>query len=150
MEEAPLRLRHYFITRIHIKAHSKYNPKKPYIYEAGSIQTEQKVYVNKKIPGVWQVRLNLKNVQRNSENIPYTFNLEIVGFFETTKKHTKSTTDMFIHFNAPAILYSAAREIIASATGRGPWGSILIPVIRFLPQLRKIPKTGKKSRKKTK
>ena len=98
--------------------------------------------MSKKYPDVWQVPLNLKYAPRAEENVPYSFTINIVGFFKVDPKWSKDKIEPLVHINAPAVLYSASRELISIMTGRGPWGPILLPSVNFIP-------TSAKSKQKT-
>lgn len=142
MNIAPLVLKHSFITEFHLVTRQDYDPKKGHKYNMKNLQSDVKYLTSKKHPGVWQVPLNLKYKPQPGENVPYGFTIIIVGFFEIRSGWTKSRRESLIRINAPAVLYGAARELIAILSGRGPWDPILLPSVNFLPKLRR---TKKKS-----
>lgn len=147
MNVAPLQLKTYFVTEIELKTIPSYNPKRKQSYKFKNFQHDVKFLVNDQVPGIWQVPLTLKYLADKNDNTPYEFNLMIVGFFEVVKDYPKEKAESLVHINAPALLYSAAREIIATITGRCPWGTILLPTVNFLPGK---PKTSKRTRKQKK
>ena len=134
MNSAPLLLDHYFVTEIKLVAHSNYDTKKHHKYHIDNLRSDVKFLTNEKYPNVWQVPLTLKYIPQAGENVPYTFTINIIGFFEVDEKWPKAKIGSLVRINAPAILYSAAREIVASLSGRGPWGSVLLPSVNFIPK----------------
>lgn len=140
MRKSPLLLKNYFLTNLQISANPHYEPQKPYQYLFNNITCNVKHLTNKKLPNVWQVQLNLSYSPGKEENIPYRFSINLVGFFELHRKESNSTTDILVAIGAPSILYSTAREILASITGRGPWNAILLPMADFMPKIRKTKK----------
>lgn len=75
------------------------------------------------------VELETKNPPERK--VPYDFRVVLVGYF---KLHGSQTTDMenvekAIKINMTSILYSAARELIAVVTGRGPFPAMILPSI---------------------
>ncbi len=80
---------------------------------------------------------------------PYTFQLTYVGFYKVVKQYPSDRIEQMVKTNAPALLYSAAREAIVYLTGRGRSPAILLPSITFLQPPPKVTKTvTKKAAKK--
>jgi preprotein translocase subunit SecB len=152
MNVAPLQLNYYFITDLRITARYKFDTKKEQKYSVKNLNSDVKYLRHKKEPKKWQVTLNLKYTAQPDENIPYEFAITIIGLFEVHKKRPDAEVIPLVHINAPAILYSSAREVIATMTGRGPWDSILLPSVNFLPETKRMHKrsTKKKRVRKTK
>jgi len=87
----------------------------------------------------------LKHTPQPKENLPYAYSMQIIGFFEVHPKWPKAKVEELVKINGPSVLYGAAREILAYTTGRGPWGSILLPSVNFLPKTKKVQKRRAKS-----
>jgi preprotein translocase subunit SecB len=66
------------------------------------------------------------------ERAPYRFDCSLVGYFRVETPATSPTSDLFTIRNAAMILYSTAREIIASVTGRGPVPALVLPTYNFI------------------
>lgn len=66
------------------------------------------------------------------DRAPYSFSLRLVGYFRVGNPAKSPVTDILIIRNAAMILYSAGREIIASATGRGPVPGLVLPTYSFI------------------
>lgn len=154
MNEAPLLLKTYFITYVKIKVIQNHNHEKGYTLSPKDIDSTVKFFENKKFPGVWQVQLHIEHNPKEKSNVPYAFSLTMAGFFEVIKTYPKDKVETLLKLNAPAMLYSAAREFIAMITGRGPWDEMILPSTNFLPTTpvatkRKAKLTKKKAAKNT-
>jgi preprotein translocase subunit SecB len=130
MNTAPLQLKHYFIEHFQITAHKEFNRNKTPKMISDKLKSDVKFLANSKNSKLWQVRLNILFKPDDIDNFPYDFNLSLVGFFEVDDPKRKD----IVYINAPAMLYSAAREIIVTITGRGPWGSVILPSVNFIPR----------------
>lgn len=142
---APIRLKRYFITHLNVVALKQFSRGQPHTYDFKDLQSKVNVTENKKQPNVFQVSLMLKHIPQPKENLPYAYSMQIIGFFEVHQKWSKAKVEELVKINGPAVLYSAAREILAQTTGRGPWGSILLPSVNFLPKTKKVQKRRAKS-----
>jgi preprotein translocase subunit SecB len=65
------------------------------------------------------------------EDAPYDFSLRLIGYFSLASKRVSLETSVLFHRNAVMLLYSAAREIIASVTARGPFPAFMLPTLTF-------------------
>jgi preprotein translocase subunit SecB len=132
MKPAPLQLNSYFLSALNITVTPKFDVKKASVYELNNLRNKIDISTNKEHPGIWQVHLALKYSPNANENVPYGFSIEIVGFFGVHPKWPKNQIETLVKINGPAILYSAAREIIVQITSRGPWGPMLLPAVNFI------------------
>lgn len=66
------------------------------------------------------------------DRAPYSFSLRLVGYFRVRNPVESPVADILVIRNAAMILYSAGREIIASATGRGPVPALVLPTYSFI------------------
>lgn len=137
MNKAPLLLERYFLTDLRLVTRHEFDPKRKAIYKFSRLLSDVKYLVNEKHPGVWMVPLHLKYESKSSDNVPYSFSINIVGFFRVHEEYPKDKAEDLIHINAPAMLFGAAREVIGSISGRGPWGPILLPSVNFIPKKKK-------------
>jgi preprotein translocase subunit SecB len=58
----------------------------------------------------------------------------LVGFFEVDTGLPEEVIGDVVAANAPAILYSAARELILLVTGRGPFPPFSLPSATFIDE----------------
>ena len=80
---------------------------------------------------VFELRVDLPQIP--ARKLPYTFRLVLVGIFDVDEGYPKEKATLLARVNGPSVLYSAAREAIATMTGRGPYPAILLPPVNFLP-----------------
>lgn len=96
-------------------------------------------------------------VDGKDQLLPYHFKVTLIGFFRAVGFKPTANIDPFLVRNAATILYSSARELLASVTGRGPFPALVLPTVSFIdlePESAKAPsqKVAKKAtaiRKKT-
>lgn len=79
----------------------------------------------------WKFNLRIKSEIPADSNYPYEFSLEIVGFFKVFFDEPLGKDEILLRVNATTLLYTTAREAIASATSRGPYPSVLLPAVSF-------------------
>jgi len=76
-------------------------------------------------------RIMLQVESDEAEDAPYNFSLQLIGYFSLKSKKVSLETSIFFHRNSVMLLYSAAREIIASVTARGPFPAFILPTLTF-------------------
>lgn len=77
-------------------------------------------------------RVILQVASGDEDGSPYIFKVTIVGYF-SVRGDKPSEEEALEHYrNAATILYSTAREIVASATARGPFPAYLLPTLAFI------------------
>lgn len=62
---------------------------------------------------------------------PYAWSVALIGYFELDADFPDGDVSAFMDAGAPAMLYGAAREALASALGRGPYVAPLLPTVHF-------------------
>lgn len=105
----------------------------------------------------WQHVLTISSQPPPDRKYPYDFQITLVGYFTVSEQVPLERREAFVKINAASILYSAARELLATVTGRGPLPCVVLPTAVFLitPEHRQLPErkakaqtTGKKTAKK--
>ena len=76
-------------------------------------------------------RLSL-SLPPKENRFPYSFEIVLIGFFELHDTVRDEQITRVLDSNAPALLYSAAREALATSVGRGPFRPLLLPSVHFL------------------
>lgn len=66
---------------------------------------------------------------------PYAFRVVMVGFFKFIGEQSPDDARQLVAVNAPGLLYSSAREVLAASTGRGPCPGVQLPSISFADAL---------------
>ncbi|MCL4310287.1 MAG: protein-export chaperone SecB [Actinomycetota bacterium] len=100
----------------------------------------------------WRFHLQLKSDIPTESNYPYDFSLEIVGFFKVFFDEPLGKDEIVLRVNATSLLYSTAREVVASATSRGPYPGVMLPAVSFAnsPLVDRAKELEKKTATKTK
>jgi preprotein translocase subunit SecB len=83
--------------------------------------------------------LSIELVDQSGKRFPCTFRISLVGLFEVIPEWPAKSVDVLIQSNAPALLYSAARESLALVTGRSPFGGIILPSVTFVESKKEKP-----------
>ncbi|HPT47859.1 MAG TPA: hypothetical protein PLM07_18425 [Candidatus Rifleibacterium sp.] len=137
MTLSPLQLHRYFAEEVFCKANPDFDKDK----EVG-IKDFQVFFETgeDKNPLLRRIRLTVEQNLSKDGNEPFAFKIVMVGFFEVMKEFFESQgsekTEQLVNVNGPALLYSAARELLALVSGRGPYTdenlNVLLPSITFL------------------
>ncbi len=62
---------------------------------------------------------------------PYDFHIFMVGYFNVGEQVPPEQRESYVRLSAASMLYSAARELLATATGRGPLPCVILPAVVF-------------------
>lgn len=92
----------------------------------------------------WRCELIIESADEGTEL--YKFKIVMVGFFKVHPNMTSQDAKILAESNCPAVLYSTAREIIATVTRRSPYPATLLPLVTFVKNLDNLekPKLTKK------
>lgn len=77
-------------------------------------------------------RLFVANADHIKGRVAYDFNITLMGLFRVAEDYPAESLRKMVRYNAPALLYSAAREFIAMTTGRGGAGPLILPTVSFI------------------
>lgn len=136
MKLAPLQLTDYFVYSINVEALVEFDPSKDQDLDIASLQvTENCVRSNGDHPNRFAIDLVIKQDAMEGKNLPYSYELHMVGFIEVCPGFPEDKLQRAVETNGPSMLFGAAREILRAATGRGPYGPVLIPSTTFFKQL---------------
>ena len=131
MIPSPLHLEKYFFTKIHVDACPNGCEKTG----KGLFSTHVTCMKHKDAERKWMVQLELQQGKDKDDGCPeYSLRVEIVGFYEVREDYPAGNAEMLVRANGPALLYSAARELIAALTGRGPFASVNLPTVTFIDE----------------
>ncbi len=132
MQLAPLQLTDYFVHSIHVEALPKYDPGKDQDMDADALHVTEKCFpITEDDSRRFAIDLVVKQDAIDGKNIPYAYELHMVGFIEVHPDFPEEKMRRAVETNGPSMLFGAAREIIRAATGRGPYGPVLIPSTTF-------------------
>ena len=131
MIPSPLHLEKYFFTKIHVDA----CPNSCEKAGKGLFTVKAACMKHKDAERKWMGQLELKQVQDKEVGCPeYTFHVEVVGFYEVSKNYPEEKAEALVRANGPALLYSAARELIATLTCRGPFAPVNLSTVTFIDE----------------
>lgn len=132
MKLAPLQLTDYFVVSLRVEAMADYDPAKPQNLDVANLQVVEKcVRMDGDHPTRFTIDLVIKQDAMEGKNLPYAYDLHMVGFIEVRPGFPADHLQHSVETNGPSMLFGAAREILRSATGRGPYGPVLIPSTTF-------------------
>lgn len=129
MKPALLRLDNYFVSELVFSANKSFRLAEPSTLPVSDLFVEPRCLLTEQ--GNWQVSLRIQYQPMPEVNFPYSFTLELVGFFETVEGLDSERAERIIKTNATSMLYGASREIIRAATSRGPYVAVILPSVSF-------------------
>jgi preprotein translocase subunit SecB len=136
MNLAPLQLLDYFVHALHVEALGTYNPEKQQELDLESLEVKESCYpVGEENPNRFAVDLLIKQPAAEGKNLPYTYELHMLGFVEAHPGFPKENLQRMVEINGPSMLFGSAREILRTATGRGPYGPVMIPSASFFKEV---------------
>ncbi len=139
MKISPLQLNQYFITDLLFTANRDHNPAAPVKLKATDLDVQPTCLPNKDNPRAWQVTLRITQKPIAEANAPYSFSLEVVGFFEVAETYAAEKVAAFVETNGTSMLYGAARAILKTVTATGPYVPVLLPTVSFYtPETKKV------------
>lgn len=152
MTLSPLQLHRYFVEEISCKANPDFDKDKDIKVKDFQVFFET---AEDKNPLYRRIKLIITQNLSKDGNEPFSFKVVMVGFFEVMKEffesHEPEKTEQLVTVNGPALLYSAARELLALISGRGPYTNenlnVLLPSITFLNFKPMKPQKDKKTTK---
>ena len=132
MKLAPLQLTDYFVHSIRVEALADYDPAKDQDLDVASLHVSEKCFrANGAHPNRFAIDLDIRQDAIGGKNLPYAYELHMVGFIEVAPGFPDDKLQRAVETNGPSMLFGAAREILRAATGRGPYGPVLIPSTTF-------------------
>ncbi|MCF6180268.1 MAG: protein-export chaperone SecB, partial [Geopsychrobacter sp.] len=84
----------------------------------------------------YQLLINVKIDDEDSENTPYNGEIQVVGIFSVAEDQESKDLSVMVHKKGTGILYSAVRELVLTLTGRGPWGPLMLPILDDLSEIK--------------
>ena len=86
----------------------------------------------------YQVQVQISSSEIKGAVFGYEIDVVIAGFFEVEKEFQRHNTPEKVQemdsILGPTLLLGAAREFIYNLTSRGPYPSVYLPTVSFLPQ----------------
>lgn len=134
MQASPLSLRDYFTTDLSFSAIANFDLErlKTLVIWPDDLSVEVGEWRNETNPLKRRCKITVELKNSEKKEFPYVFSITLIGFFEIADWWPLEQVDNLFSANAPALLYSAAREAIAAVTGRGPYNRIILPSVMFV------------------
>ncbi|HEX3624306.1 MAG TPA: hypothetical protein VH280_02665 [Verrucomicrobiae bacterium] len=131
MKQSPLQLDNYFVTQLHLAANASFDVGKNPEISDDQFVVESFPNRDEKSPEKWQVTLSIKHNPPPTANAPYSFTLEIIGFYNVANGFPAEKAERMVKTNGSSILYSISREIVRNFTMMGPYRGLLLPSASF-------------------
>ncbi|CAN5300300.1 hypothetical protein BH18ACI2_BH18ACI2_06130 [soil metagenome] len=146
---SPLQLDRYFLKRLHFELYEGFDRTKVPLegmaipnVEIGVVSIDQ----NPDNPLQWRFEVKLELLDPQDTPFPYKVETTVVGYFTVSGHYPAERAERLAKTNGPALLYSSAREIVASVTGRSSYSPLLIPSVTFIqpeeeamPEVKQLP-----------
>jgi len=131
MKAAPVQLTNYFVSELQFVANQSYNRDSPTSVTAEDLQVALQPSQKEDNKREWQITLRVALNASPESNSPYSFLIEIIGFVTVAESVAEHKIERFAQINGTSLIFAAAREIIKSATSRGPFQGLLLPTVTF-------------------
>ncbi len=128
-----LTLEKYFVLESNIKANEEFVPEaiKKLNYD---IEAAGELYENSEDNNKFRIVISItfdRKKGSRKKSVPYSGFLKIAGLVELNDNVPDEKKEPLLMVSGLSLLYSAAREHIASITARGPWEPFYLPIISF-------------------
>jgi len=148
---SPLILESNYLTKLSVSTNADENHTED-VWERSNISVQDldsslELAEQRENPLKRRARLKLSLTEHAKAAYNYDFEIELVGFFSISEKWPEQDRDFLVRVNAPALLFSSAREQLATITGRGVFPHLHLPSVTFFVQHAKV--EGSKVRSKT-
>jgi len=132
---SPLQLDRYFLKDLRFELKEGFDGQRisvedltPPNLEIGVVAAQQ----NPEDPLQWRFEVSLELPDPPGCGFPYIVATTLVGYFTVNEHYPAEQAERLARINGPALLYSSAREVVASVTGRSPYPKLLIPSVTFI------------------
>ena len=145
MEPSPLHLEGYHVAEFSFRLNEAFEKKTTFGAWTGYHYQADKTWkveptdftvdaeIARKIDDPSRLRYVLKIVSAGrKDQFPYSFRLSLVGYFHIDKQFPEEQAYLLVYASAPSLLYGAAREMLATMTGRGPYPAVILPTATFI------------------
>jgi preprotein translocase subunit SecB len=127
MKNAPLSLDVSYPTLIHVVSEPEGSCDGGYDVEC-DVQIGQSANNERR----WRVQLGVKFKAKGATVAAHRGEVTYVGIFTVVDDFPLEKMYRLIGVDAPSILYSSIRELVALLTGRGPTKTVLLPTVSFI------------------
>lgn len=147
MRPSPLQLDSYHVTELHFaeQDHGAFEEESAVTPADLHVEIGSAAHEENSLKRIYQLTIELTDEAR--KKLPYRFRIVLVGFFEISKYYPSEQAEVMVNANAPALLYSAARELLILISGRGFYAPVLLPSVTFVHSVEKAETPTEKSSK---
>jgi preprotein translocase subunit SecB len=131
---SPLQLDRYFLKGLQFQLKEGFDRGGPYFrkldppdLEIGVVSAEN----DDDDHSLWRFEVCIKLPCSPDDDFPYYVATTLVGYFKVSETYPAEKAEQLARVNGPAVLYSCAREIVATITGRSPYPKLIIPSVTF-------------------
>lgn len=134
MQPSPLQLEYFFLKELRFSLLKELQvlPDRVPSYDKLGIDVQVQATPVQDNPLKWRCELNIKSKTDPNLILPYDFSITYVGFFSVDEHYPAEKSELLARANAPAVLYSAARETLIILTSRGPVPGLILPSVTFI------------------
>ncbi|MEO7725565.1 MAG: protein-export chaperone SecB [Chthoniobacterales bacterium] len=126
LQPAPLSLDLSYPTLVHVVSDVEG------VCEGYEVESDIQVAQSKSHDRRWRVQLAVKFSAKGGTVAAHTGEVTYVGIFTVVPTYPVEKMPQLVAVNAPSILYSAIRELVALLTGRGPLRTLQLPAVSFV------------------
>jgi preprotein translocase subunit SecB len=150
MRPSPLQLESYYVTELHFAEQGHGASEEESALTPADLQVEvgSATHEENSLKRIYQLTIELTDEAQ--KRLPYTFRVVLVGFFEISKHYPSEHAEVMVNANAPALLYSAARELLTLISGRSFSAPVLLPSVTFIQPVEQAEATTGKASKSAK
>lgn len=130
MKNSLLQLENSWLAEVSIESHP-YSSDEKELADNISLRASPEFARGNEDPSLWRVSLGVSFGGEGDRKLHYTGRIKVVGLFRVQEDVPSEKQQLLVAINAPSILYSMSREIIASLTARSFYGAFMIPSVSF-------------------
>jgi preprotein translocase subunit SecB len=133
--KAPIKLKNLFFPEIHYRAIPHEDPGEA---KAPALKIVKAIPRCNDDGTECTVSLKIKSEETSGKTkLLFEYEIFVLGVFEWTAKTPDDKEQLLksLAVTGASILYSSAREMLAFVSGRGPWGSCILPTVSFIPEI---------------
>ncbi len=103
--------------------------------EGYDVESDIQVAQSKTHERRWRVQLAIAFSAKGTAVPAHKGEITYVGIFTVDPRYPAEKIPKLVAVNAPSILYSAIRELVALLTGRGPLRTVQLPAVSFVENI---------------
>jgi preprotein translocase subunit SecB len=127
MKDAPFSLDAAYPTLVHVISDPEGSAAAGY-----EVECDVQVWRSEENQRRWRVQLGVKFKAKDTAVAAHYGEITYVGIFTVIEGYPNEKMNRLIGVNAPSILYSSIRELVALLTGRGSTRMVLLPTVSFI------------------